>query len=86
MVKSDLNIEPYTLNEALICINTELKKIKRREIKKRTLYDLIYNVVKIERLNKHKCAVLISYNSIVDIYNHITTKHYPKGVKRPRIK
>lgn len=85
MLKSDLQIEPYTLNEALICLNKELKKVNRNEIKLRTFYNLIYNKVKIKTINKPKKPVLIDYNSIVDLYSHITTKRYPSN-RKSRIK
>lgn len=83
MQKSDLQIEPYTLNEALICLNKELKKVNRNEIKLRTFYNLIYTKVKIKTINKPKHPVLIEYNSIVDLYNYKITKRYPSN-RQPR--
>lgn len=79
MQKSDLQIEPYTLNEALICLNKELKKVNRKQIKIRTLYDYIYNKFKIETINKPKNPTLIEYNNIVELFTQITTKRYPKN-------
>lgn len=81
MTKTDLQIEPYTINEALFCLNKELKKIKRKELSKNYFYNLIYNHVKVSVINLPKKPVMLHYNSIVDIYTYITTKRYPKNRK-----
>jgi len=81
MQKSDLQIEPYTINEALFCINKELKAIKRKELKLTYFYKLIYVYAKVPTINVPKKPILLEYNSIVDIYTHITTKRYPANRK-----
>jgi hypothetical protein len=81
MLKSDLPIEPYTIAEALVCINAELKSKGRHKIGSSHFNNLIYNIVKVERIKVKKKPVSIHYNSIVDIYNHINTKRYPKNRK-----
>lgn len=85
MLKSDLQIEPYTLNEALICLNKELKKINRTQLKLQSFRDLVYTKVKVTIIKKPKLGALIEYNSIVDIYNYMTTKRYPAS-RKSRIK
>lgn len=81
MLKSDLDIAPYTIEEALLCINKELKANGRHKIGSSHFNNLIYNIVKVERIKVKKKPVSIHYNSIVDIYNHINTKRYPKNRK-----
>lgn len=70
MLKSDLEIEPYTMAETLACLNKEFRIIKRREIGMGHLYNVIYNKLKIPIVRIPKKPVMIQYNSIVDIYNH----------------
>ncbi|HOS56901.1 MAG TPA: hypothetical protein PK385_12695 [Spirochaetota bacterium] len=77
MEKSTLEIEPYTISEALDAINKDLKLNFKREIKIEHLYNLIYNTVKPNLIRKrdggqtHGQRVLIQYNEIVKIYEHI---------------
>ncbi len=81
MQKSDLQIEPYTINEALICINKELKLIKRKPVSLDRLRKLIYNIVKCDKIKVKGSYSKFDYNSLVDVYNYITTKHYPANRK-----
>ena len=81
MLKSDLEIEPYTIYEALTSINKELKLLKRKPLVMGTFYNLISSLeVKRFKLNNKKES-FIEYNSIVDVYNHIKQKRYPKERK-----
>jgi hypothetical protein len=92
MEKSNLEIEPYTISEALTAINKDLKLKYKREIKIEHLYNLIYNKVKPELIRKrdggetHGQRVLIQYNEIVKIYEHIIesnkTRYSTNGRKR----
>ena len=86
MLKSDLQIEPYTLNEALICLNKELKFIGRNKISEVRFRVLVYNKVKIETKKVKGLPVTIEYNSIVDVFNYMTTKRYPSNRKSRKIK
>jgi len=73
MEKSNLEIEPYTITEALAALNKALPK----KIKKEHLYNLIYNKVKPDLIRKrdgfntHGARVMIQYNEIVKIYDHV---------------
>jgi hypothetical protein len=88
MEKSNLDIEPYTISEALTALNKALPK----KIKKGHLFNLIYNKVKPELIRKrdggvtHGQRVLIQYNEIVKIYDHIIlsnkTRYSTNGRKR----
>jgi hypothetical protein len=71
MLKSDLTIEPYTLKEALECLNKELNKNFKKKICINHLYNLIYTKCKIPTINIKGKPIMIEYNSIVDLYNHI---------------
>ncbi len=77
MEKSNLDIEPYTISEALVAINKDLKLKYKREIKIEHLYNLIYNTVKPKLIRKRDggvtngARVLIQYNEIVKVYEHI---------------
>ncbi len=92
MKKSNLEIEPYTISEALTAINKDLKLNFKREIKIEHLYNLIYNKVKPDLIRKrdggvtHGARVLIQYNEIVKIYDHIVlsnkTRYETNGRKR----
>lgn len=92
MEKSNLDIEPYTITEALTAINKDLKLNFKREIKIEHLYNLIYNKVKPDLIRKrdggqtHGQRVLIQYNEIVKIYDHIVlsnkTRYETNGRKR----
>lgn len=92
MEKSNLEIEPYTISEALTAINKDLKLNFKREIKIEHLYNLIYNTVKPNLIRKrdggvtHGQRVLIQYNEIVKIYDHIVlsnkTRYTTNGRKR----
>jgi len=86
MLKSDLEIEPYTIKEALLCINKELKSIKRRPIGKGHLWNLVSNIVKPERIKIKGKPHLLPYNSIVDIFNYVTIKRYPVNRKSRLVK
>jgi len=78
MLKSDLVIEPYTIDEALDCINKEFKIIKRKTISRSYLRKLIYNTLKIPTIKSKRRFVMIQYNSIVDIYSHILKAYEEK--------
>jgi len=81
MLKSDLDIEAYTMAEAVLCLNKELKIVKRRPIKIGHFYNLVYNIVKVETTGKKRKTVKMQYNCIVDIFQYMTTKRYPKERK-----
>lgn len=81
MLKSELEIEPYTISEALVCINNELKSIKRNRIELGHFNNLVYNKVKISTVKVKGRPVTVQYNSIVDIFNYVTTKRYPADRK-----
>lgn len=73
MEKTDLDVEPYTISEALAAINKHLD----RKIKIEHLYNLIYNKVKPDLIRKRDggdskgARVLIKHNEVVKVYNHI---------------
>jgi len=67
MEKSNLEIEPYFLPEALTALNKNLSK----KIKINHLYNVIYNKLKPPLIYVKGKRVMIQYNTIVDIYNHI---------------
>ncbi len=77
MTKSDLEIQPYTISKALDVLNKHLT----REIQIEHLYNLIYNKVKPELIRKRDggvtngARVLIRYNEIVKIYDHIISSN-----------
>lgn len=71
MLKSELIIEPYTLKEALECLNKQLKKDFKKTICINHLYNIIYTKLKVPTINVPRKPIMIDYNSIVDIYNHI---------------
>lgn len=73
MEKTDLDVEPYTISEALAAINKHLD----RKIKIEHLYNLIYNKIKPALIRKRDggdskgARVLIKHNEVVKVYNHI---------------
>lgn len=67
MEKSNLEIDPYTLQEALTALNKSLPK----KIGMGHLYNLIYNKVKPELISNKGRFILIQYNEIVKVYDHI---------------
>lgn len=73
MERTDLDVSPYTISEALVALNKHLD----RKIKIEHLYNLIYNKVKPSLIRKRDggdskgARVLIKHNEIVKIYDHI---------------
>ncbi len=67
MEKSNLEIEPFFLPEALALLNKNLEK----KIRINHLYNVIYNKLKPELIYVKGRRVMIQYNEIVNIYNYI---------------
>lgn len=67
MEKSNLEIEPFFLPEALALLNKNLEK----KIRINHLYNVIYNKLKPELIYVKGRRVMIQYNEIVKIYDHI---------------
>jgi len=67
MEKSNLEIEPFFLPEALALLNKNLEK----KIRINHLYNVIYNKLKPELIYVKGRHVMIQYNEIVNIYNYI---------------
>ena len=67
MEKSNLEIEPFFLPEALALLNKSLEK----KIRINHLYNVIYNKLKPELIYVKGRRVMIQYNEIVNIYNYI---------------
>lgn len=66
---TNVEVEPFTYNEALGYINKYFAKIKRPEIKINHFYNLV-NRLQIKSVTHNNKKKLIAYNDVVFIANH----------------